>query len=129
MKHDLQWFMGILRETIWDSFDLKPYEEDTSKVKKKSDDNGGEDIEDVHKSMSKNSQLKSNEEGDDGKRKTPDDAKSYHDPSERVWPIDDEENLWYSIMNMDVDGYYCEFKSPEKSTLTIEQEIHQKIQS
>ena len=37
------------------------------------------------------------------------------DANERVWPIDDEENLWFSIMNMDVDGYYCELRAPEKS--------------
>jgi len=36
-----------------------------------------------------------------------------NDPSQRVWPIDDEENLWFSIMNWDVEGYYCEFKQPE----------------
>ena len=62
-------------------------------------------------------------------RKTPSEGKkSYHDPSERVWPIDDEENLWFSILNMDVDGYYCEFKRPEKSNNTLEQEIHFKVQ-
>ena len=53
------------------------------------------------------------------------------DPDQRVWPITDEENLWFSIMNLDVDGYYCEFRPPpeSKSTESIETLMHNKIES
>lgn len=45
-----------------------------------------------------------------------------------MWPIDDEETLWFSTMNMDVDGYYVEFRQPEGRTQeNIEDLIHEKI--
>ena len=48
---------------------------------------------------------------------------------ERIWPIEDEENLWFSIMNMDVDGYYCEIKPPEtRQNEKIETLINEKIE-
>lgn len=50
------------------------------------------------------------------------------DPLKRVWPIVDEDNLWFSVMNMDVDGYYCEFKPPEgRLDESIESLMHEKI--
>ena len=49
-------------------------------------------------------------------------------PDGRVWPIQDAENLWFSIMNMDVEGYYCEIKPPEnRPNDSIEEMIHEKI--
>ena len=51
------------------------------------------------------------------------------DPNARVWPIPDEDNLWFCVMNMDVDGYYCEFKPPEgRLNESIETLLYEKIE-
>ena len=46
---------------------------------------------------------------------------------DRVWPIDNPDELWFSILNMEVDGYYCEFKNMEGRNDPIPQVIHNKI--
>ena len=52
-----------------------------------------------------------------------------NDPIFRQWPIDDEDNLWFSTMNMDVDGYYVEFKPPEgRQNESIDALINEKIE-
>ena len=126
MKHDLEWFMTTLRQVIWDTFDLKPFDEDFSKVNTKKKKEDGEDDNEEDEDEQEESK-KSQNDADSATKEIKVSEKSYHDPNERVWPIKDEDNLWYSVMNMDVEGYYTEFKSPEKSNLTIVEEIHQKV--
>ena len=51
------------------------------------------------------------------------------DPETRVWPISDPENLWFCVMNMDVDGYYCEFRPPDgRQNERVVDLIHEKIE-
>lgn len=51
------------------------------------------------------------------------------DPMYREWPIKDEDNLFFSILNMDVEGYYCEVKPPEgRLDEPIEKLIYEKVE-
>ena len=138
MRHDLDWFQDTLRKLIWDTFDLMPNKELEVKTTTNQDGEpvalasnaGDEEVKlpdgsehgaaTAHDKSQYTSQptIIGGKDPNAGHNKT---AISSHigtelnDPNRRIWPIEDEHNLWFSVMNMDVDGYYCEFRAPPDS--------------
>ena len=154
MRHDLDWFQDTLRKLIWDTFDLMPNKELEVKTTTNQDGEpvalasnaGDEEVKlpdgsehgaaTAHDKSQYTSQptIIGGKDPNAGHNKT---AISSHigtelnDPNRRIWPIEDEHNLWFSVMNMDVDGYYCEFRAPPDSKdrdVPIYELINKKIQ-
>lgn len=144
MRHDLKWFKDSLVKLVWDSFDLMPNKE--LEAKTTTNEEGapvdGEQQEEVKLPQSSDRQADTanlpnvshlaSQPTIDGQPPltVPGSSKTNNnDAYKRVWPIEDEDNLWFSIMNMDVDGYYCEIKPPEgRLDEPIEKLIHEKIE-
>lgn len=147
MRHDLNWFNETLTKLIWENFDLMPYKEQDQKTTTNKDgQEGQEELGEEVKLPQDPSQAatalsKSNFNSQptlagaaqpSASLTVPNTGRASEmagDPNMRVWPITDPDNLWFCVMNMDVDGYYCEFKQPEgRLNEQIDDLINEKIE-
>ena len=146
MRHDYSWFTDTLENLIWDTFDLQPNKEAEIKTTLKDGEEGEEGEANEGAKIQESAQNPVTAQGSathlnsqpalgggagSPARTVPNSASmaDVNDPEKRVWPIADAANLWFSVMNMDVDGYYCEFKPPEGRTdESIESLMHEKIE-
>ena len=118
MRHDLKWFMETLRNLIWEYFDLTPNKEQEVKTATNGAGDTAKPGEEAHDDANQNSadgpSKQQTAQAKMRSRRQPPGSSQFsmdvNDPRYRVWPIEDEENLWFSTMNMDVDGYYVEFR-------------------
>ena len=125
MKHDYEWFMDTLKQVCYDCFELLPEEDEGTKPTGEDEEEGANAPDkplEEQPAYRRQDQISHHPSTKSGKssRKVED--------SERVWPVTmPDQDLWYSTLNMEVDGYYCEFKNLAGQNLPIAEVINKKI--
>ena len=128
MKHDYDWFMDTLKQVCYDCFELLPEDDEGTKPTGEDEEDGANATKPDDKPLEEQPAYRRQDQiSHHPSTKSGKSSRKVED-SERVWPITiPDQDLWYSTLNMEVDGYYCEFKNLAGQNLPISEVINKKI--